>query len=738
MSEIELSGVETSEANGTENTAVTPPTEDVSQQQTETSAVNEAVAPPPVSETPVSVAEVVTATAPELSQNDEQLKEAVKGFLKVDLADFGDLVEKCSVQELTLLMEELVVIPLSRDNIRKVGKLKTRFDTLKEAHYKDIKTKSLDDPETKELKETVDATSKRFTAALAKFNQLKNEFETNEQKSREENTVKKRALLDKLMVIVQRDDFSAIEEVRTIQEEWKQTGAVIATETETIFQTYRTYVDQFYSQRQRYLDLLEQSRLVNLDQKRQLVKEAQNLIPEDLSTISRTFWQETSDKLKLLHEQWRTIGPVPKKDSDEVWEQFKQASDRFYEGKRAYFHELDEARAQNATGKREILNRLGEISVADYPTIDSWRDSTEEVKVLREKWKAIGPAPSSENDEINKSFTDKINHYFDRRTAFFDDLDKNNEEVLKRKEELLERAEALKDSEDWKKATDEMILLQKQWTEAGDDSFKDARKLRKRFRKACDTFFKRKKDHVSTIQQGEVENLRQKESYRDRIIEAVAKHNAGQTDDALTAEGLLELREQFESVGRVPLKNKDSIIKEFNKAFEDYLALLFPDAKERERFVLDHDSSAGNRGLPSSASPQRIEREEKQIFKRIQSVEEKITQFENNFFFISQSKSSDVFRKDIEAKIAEARGELERLKKKKDALKDLKRAERERQNAEKNPKPATSAVAEVTETPEVAEVVTETVITEAPEVIAETVAAEPVAEVVAEEVGGEA
>ena len=708
MSEIELSGVETSVSN--DQAVVENPTENALQQPETTDVVT----PAPV-EAVVEVATTVTAVAeearsateeagasevpPVLDLNEEKLKEAVRGFLKVEVADFTDLVDKCSVQELALLMEELSTINLSRDNIRKVGKLKTRFDALKESHYKDLKAADPEEASTKELKELVDTTSKRFTAALAKFNQRKAEFEQNEQKSREENTVKKRALLDKLMEIVQKDDFTAIEDVRNIQEEWKNTGPVVQAETETLFQTYRTYTDQFYAQRQRYLDLLEQSRNVNLEEKRKLVKEAQNLIPEDLSNVSRNFWQETSDRLKLLHEQWRGIGPVPKKDSDEVWNLFKEASDTFYSAKRAYFQELDEARSQNATQKREILDRLAEISVAEYDSIDGWRSSTDEVKGLRENWKKIGPAPSSENEEINNLFSEHINRYFDRRTAFFNELDKNNEDVLKKKEELLERAEALKDSDDWKKTTDELVKLQKEWNDAGDDSFKDARKLRKRFRKACDTFFKRKKDHVSTIQQGETENLAQKEALRDKLIEAAAKIQAdpawATSEEGISAENIYDIREQFESIGRVPLSKKDSILKEFRNAFDDYLALLFPDAQERERFKIEHGGGGNNKSrFSGTTSPHKIEHEEKQIQKRIQSLKEKITQFENNFVFISQSKSSDVFRKEIEAKIAEARKELESVEKRREALKDLKRTERERQNAEKNAQKAQSQEAE--------------------------------------------
>jgi hypothetical protein len=576
-------------------------------------------------------------------------------ILNANLDEFDTFLEEGKLEVFITYMQQFAPADITKNNIRKVGRLKKAFDQLFQNEIKQIKVNI---PETdltgrEKERERLNALKAKFDASLQKFNDRKNEFEEQDKKNKQINQDKKKALLDELRAIVMSEDVTAIERVRKIQESWKAVGPVPMEDAEAIYQTYRHFLDQFYRLRDSYNELVEQDRKINLEEKEKIINELMSLLPADSSQLGAVYWQEAAEKVKSLHELWKTIGPVPRSKSDEIWKRFKDATDQFYALRRTFFEELDKKRADNAERKKELLAKLRELAVFESNNIDDWRKVTDEVRLIQKEWRDIGSAPASINKELINEYNQLTNSFFERRTTYFKELDSEKEELLKKKENLLRQAEVLKDNEDWATTAEMLKQIQKEWQTTGPDDYKEARKLRKRFRKACDAFFKRHKQHFQDLREQEEENLKKKIAVCEEIEALFANPEAENL-----AEEMRRLKELYESIGRVPIKAKDKIQAKFHKLYSQYLQKMVKDPLERDKLTMESKIQA-LQNQPNGV--QRFQREERRYIKKIKALEDKIQQYENNIMFISQGKNGGMLRNEIESQITTAKELKERL-----------------------------------------------------------------------------
>jgi hypothetical protein len=606
-----------------------------------------------------SATPVVEASVPASGRSKPKAEERPAGekitLLNASLDEFDTFLEEGKLDVFITYMQQFTSADITKNNIRKVGRLKKAFDQLFQNEIKQIKVNI---PETdlagrEKERERLNALKAKFEASLQKFNDRKNEFEEQDKKNKQTNQDKKKALIDELREIVMSEDVTAIEKVRKIQEDWKLIGPVPMEDAEVIYQTYRHFLDQFYRLRDSYNELVEQDRKINLEEKEKLINELTSLLPADSSQLGAVYWQEAAEKVKNLHELWKTIGPVPRSKSDEIWKRFKDSTDQFYALRRTFFEELDKQRADNANRKKELLAKLREFSVFESTNIDDWRKITEEIRIIQKEWRDIGSAPASINKDLTNELNQLVNSFFERRTTYFKELDSEKEELLKKKENLLRQAEELKDNEDWATTAEMLKQIQKEWQTTGPDEYKDARKLRKRFRKACDAFFKRHKQHFQDLRNQEEENLKKKIAVCEEIEALLTNPEAENV-----REEMQRLKELYESIGRVPIKAKDKIQTKFHRLYSQYLQKMVKDPLERDKLTMESKIQA-LQNQPNGA--QRFQREERKYIKKIKALEDKIQQYENNVMFISQSKSGGMLRSEIESQITIAKELKERL-----------------------------------------------------------------------------
>jgi hypothetical protein len=342
-----------------------------------------------------------------------------------------------------------------------------------------------------------------------------------------------------------------------------------------------------------------------------------------------------------------------------------------------------------------------EIARFSSDDIKLWREKGDELKVLQDKWREIGQVPFKMMNDMNKEFREAVNIFFDKRSEVFGELDKERDGVLKKKEELVNKALELKDSEDWQPTANALKALQREWGTTGPDVFRDAVKLRKKFRKACDHFFDRYKAHMDASKSEEDDNLKKKRTLNDEIGKLLS--DAKDNFEAIREE--VETRiDAWMEVGLVPIKARDKVETDFERLVEKFYRTLIPNATER-RLIIDELRFRKLKHRPNG--DRRMDQEDNRLKRRQQGLEEQIAQFENNISFIAPGKKGDELRKQIQDKINIAREELKLVKAEVKRLREIQKAEKQaKQEAE--PQAAAGEVAQPTANEAVVETHTET------------------------------
>ena len=258
-------------------------------------------------------------------------------------------------------------------------------------------------PVAKELREEIWA---RFKAASTVINKKHQQHFDNLRSKEEDNLVRKTALCEKVEAIAKEENKGAGDwEKRTrqiidIQAEWKTIGFAPQKMNVKIFERFRAACDDFFGKKAEYFKGLKAQFAENADKKRALIEQAKAL-------QDSTDWKSTSDKLIALQKEWKTIGMVPKKLGDQLWNEFLGACNKFFEARNAAHAGTRSTERENLAQKRSIIAELKAI------TEDSAEDLQEKVQELVDKYQSIGHVPFKEKDKLYKEYHEVLDHLYD-------------------------------------------------------------------------------------------------------------------------------------------------------------------------------------------------------------------------------------------------------------------------------------------------------------------------------------
>ena len=486
---------------------------------------------------------------------------------------------------------------------------------------------------------------------LKTYRQLRIDFNKKLEQEKEINLQVKYEVIEEIKSLINKEESinKTFQEFRELQKRWREIGPVPQSKVKDLWDTYHFHVENFYdyikiNQELRDLDLKK-----NLELKIRLCEQAEELLLEP--NIIRAF-----NSLQKLHERWREIGPVPREHKDDIWERFKTATTKINKKHQEYFEFRKNEQKKNLEAKRAICEQIEEINELELSTHKEWSERSKEVVNFQKVWRTIGFAPQKDNNRIYARFRTACDKFFDAKREFYaqnKELQQNN---LQLKTDLCIQAEALKDSTDWRKATNDLINIQKQWKEIGPVPRKQSDLLWKRFRAACDYFFEKKSEHFSNIDTEQVENLKIKE----QLIEEV--YNFKPTADVNeNLERMKEFQRRWTEIGHVPLNKKDDV----QRRFRDAINKLFDDLNinESERNLLKFKTkmatfSESNRGQDKM----RIEREK--YVTKLKQLETDLILLDNNIGFFAKSKKTESLIKDVKRKIDQTKSKIEFLKEK--------------------------------------------------------------------------
>ena len=157
-----------------------------------------------------------------------------------------------------------------------------------------------------------------------------------------------------------------------------------------------------------------------------------------------------------------------------------------------------------------MCTNVQEISAQEHNNIKEWNESSKKLEEILKSWKSIGRAPREENEQVWERFKGQMDIFFANKKAYLQKLKEEQLENYNKKLNICIQAEAIANRDDWRKATSDILNLQKEWKEIGTVSRRQSEAIWKRFRAACDLFFERKSHYFANIKTIEKENLDKK------------------------------------------------------------------------------------------------------------------------------------------------------------------------------------------------------------------------------------
>ena len=475
-----------------------------------------------------------------------------------------------------------------------------------------------------------------FKGVYANYKKERAEYNRQQDALREENLVLKQAVIDDLKALVekQEDVNSTFPAFRELQNRWKSIGPVPASKFRDLNDNYQYNVEKFYDMVKINRDLRDLDFKKNLEAKQKFCEFAEKLSENDNVV-------EAFRELQKLHEQWKEFGPVAKEFRDSIWERFKAATSVINKKYQAYFEDQKEKQQENLEEKTKLCEMTEAIASKEVKSSNEWNTLSAEIEEIQKKWRTIGFATRKENQKIYDRFRAACDKFFERKREYYAQFKDTMNENMEKKLSLIEQAEALKDSKEWKKTTEALIALQKQWKEIGAVPRKKSEQLWKRFRAACDSFFN-ERDAQAKPENDYYGNLKAKKA----LIEEIKAYELSE-DAAANLAAAKEFAAKWQGIGFVPFKEKENIQAAYNEAFKS----KFPDFNARPQ-------RGGGR---TSGGQKKTLSEKDRLVQQYGKLQQDIVTYENNIGFFSASKNSEPFIRKMQERIDAAKQELKAL-----------------------------------------------------------------------------
>ena len=247
----------------------------------------------------------------------------------------------------------------------------------------------------------------RFKAATDKINQIRREHYSKIEEEQGANLEAKKTLCEKAEELIA-EDYTSVNawqkkstELSEIFGVWKTVGPASKKDNEEIWQRFRGAMDTFFAKKKAFFATLKDRQTENLERKTQLCIEAEAL-------MDSTEWKNTTEQMKKLQEEWKTIGPVPKRHADKIWKRFRAACDNFFTRKNEHFSGRRTEEEANLAAKKALIEEIKAFELGP-----NRNENMDALKAFQKRWIEIGYVPMKYKDTINKEYRELIDGYFD-------------------------------------------------------------------------------------------------------------------------------------------------------------------------------------------------------------------------------------------------------------------------------------------------------------------------------------
>ncbi len=284
-------------------------------------------------------------------------------------------------------------------------------------------------------KEYRDSIWERFKAATSVINK-KYQAYFEEQKARfKANLEEKARLCEKAEEIEKSEIPSAKEwnrltvEIENLQKEWRKIGPVAKKDSQKIYDRFRASCNSFFERRKAYYETFKEEMQENLRKKVAICEQAEAMMNSEE-------WKKTTDAFVELQRQWKEIGPVSRKKSEQLWKRFRAACDTFFENRNANSDDPTINLYLNLKSKRNLIK-----DIKAYVPSGNEEEDLNAMRDFASRWNEIGYVPMKEKEKINASYKAALEEKFqfaDKELKRFRQQNRKQAAPLSEKERLIQ------------------------------------------------------------------------------------------------------------------------------------------------------------------------------------------------------------------------------------------------------------------------------------------------------------
>lgn len=317
------------------------------------------------------------------------------------------LVKKLQKEEENLTLK-LVILEKMDELNRKVSDEKANFEELnKEFNDLLVQWRKIGRVPAEKNQQVWD----HFNKAQDSFNELRFKHDKQFRKSVEKALEKKKNLIKEAESLMDEEDIAiAARRVNKLHNLWKKTGNLPQKEENELWDQFKAATDAFNDKKSENIEVLRDQEQDNLDEKLKLIERAKEAQETDN-------FDEGHQLMQKLMNEWKKIGPVPRKKSSKIWKEFKAAMDVFYDKRRDHFKDVRKDQKENLKKKNELIESLKELALSDDPAL-----AVEAAKKIQNEFKNVGHVPLKFKNKIWKQYREVCDVIYDRYRSSGSDL----------------------------------------------------------------------------------------------------------------------------------------------------------------------------------------------------------------------------------------------------------------------------------------------------------------------------
>jgi len=275
---------------------------------------------------------------------------------------------------------------------------------------------------------------------------------------------------------------NAFKELQKQHDRWREIGPVPADMKTQIWERFKAATTKINKKHHEYFDNLKKEQKKNLEAKTHICEKAEVILEAEIS--SHGDWKKHSDEIIELQKIWKTIGFAPKKDNNKIYERFRSTCDKFFDKKREFYSKNKDMQDNNLQMKMDLC-----VQAESLKDSTDWKKTTEQLIKLQARWKQVGPVPRKDSDVIWKRFRAACDHFFNRKSGYFSNIDKTYDDNLRMKEELIEEVKNFNPSEDVDENFKILKEFQRKWADIGFVPYKEKDRIQNVFREEINKHF---------------------------------------------------------------------------------------------------------------------------------------------------------------------------------------------------------------------------------------------------------